>query len=111
MEQWEYLSVFIKADTKNKSVREYLKQQWPDEKPQRYSPKALMPELNKLGAEGWELMHIEPVIQGRKGDILQSGNERWAHVYFCVFKRRKTIPAVMPVDASGRPMHGSGGGD
>jgi len=65
-----------------------------------------MPELNKLGEEGWELVHMEPVAKvGNKGDVLIGPNYRWSNIYFCVFKRRKpgsTAP-VMPYDAAGQP--------
>lgn len=92
MAQWEYLSTFIEANARSKEKREFIKQRFPDKKRiPRYTPESLMPELDKLGAEGWELLHIEPVAQvGGKGDVLFTGSvSQWGRVYFCVFKRQK----------------------
>jgi hypothetical protein len=49
-----------------------------------------MPELNRLGAKGWELVHMEPAYVGNNEDILLhegGGSRRWTNKYFCVFKR------------------------
>jgi hypothetical protein len=48
----------------------------------------------KLGAEGWELVHMEPVGGvGKKGDVSfirgYGSMTVWSNAYFCVFKRRK----------------------
>jgi hypothetical protein len=93
MEQWEYLTKFIKADVKTEGVKDFLKRFRPMWKnPPQYTPEAMMPELDELGAQGWELIHMEPVARvGRKGDILFNSTE-WTNSYFCVFKRRK--PAI-----------------
>ncbi len=104
MEQWEYLPTYIQADAKKKDIREYLRDKLGVKKPARYMIESLMPELNRLGAEGWELVHMEPVPKlGGKGDVLFGAGYRWSHVYFCVFKRRRNAPAVMPLDAEGQP--------
>ena len=63
----------------------------------------MIPDLNKLGAEGWELINMEPVAEvGGKEDILIAGEGRkWTSVYFCVFKRRmpdSAMPVVAVVD-------------
>ncbi len=100
MEQWEYLPIHVEAEAKSKEIKEYLKNQMPDKKRfPRYLSQAMMPELNKLGAEGWELVHMEPVADvGKKGDNYFTGTgSRWSNVYFCVFKRRK--PAIAPPTA------------
>jgi hypothetical protein len=101
MEQWEYLPTFLEANAKSKDKREYLKKRMPDvKKPPRYTPEAMMPELNRLGEEGWELIHMEPVSAvGRKGDVLFDNGRQWSNVYFCVFKRRKA--GAVPVAANG----------
>ncbi|WP_420641646.1 hypothetical protein [Candidatus Leptofilum sp.] len=55
-----------------------------------YSPQLMMPELNRLGAKGWELVHMEPVYVGSNEDVLieeGGGMRRWTNKYFCVFKR------------------------
>ncbi len=92
MTQWEYLSTFIEANARSKENQEFLKRRFPDQKKfQRYSPESLMPELDKLGAQGWELVHMEPIAQvGGKGDVLFTGSvSQWSGTYFCVFKRLK----------------------
>jgi len=92
MEQWEYWPTFIEASAKDKEMKEFLRNSVPDlKKPPRYLAEAMMPKLNELGAQGWELVHMEPVAGlGDKGDVLFAGDSReWSNVYFCVFKRRK----------------------
>lgn len=92
MDKWEYFPTFIEANAGNKEIKAFLKEEMPDMKnPPRYTPESMMPELNQLGEEGWELVHMEPVASvGKKGDVLFDGTGRqWSNVYFCVFKRRK----------------------
>jgi hypothetical protein len=63
----------------------------------QYTPVALMPWLNKYGEEGWELVLIEPVSVGGKGDILlwqplgmaHGGYSNYTHTCLCTFKRPK----------------------
>lgn len=100
MNEWEYLTTYIKANARPKETRQFLRQLRPKWRPPVFTPEALMPELNKLGKEGWELMHIEPVAAvGKKGDILFDGEARkWSNVYFCVFKRRAWVNADAPLD-------------
>lgn len=106
MEQWEYMPTYLKAEATTKEIKTFLKDQNPDQRRfPRYTAQALIPELNELGTQGWELVHMEPVPGlGNKGDVKfnGSGNE-WSNVYFCVFKRRKNIPTVMPLNANGQP--------
>ena len=106
MTQWEYFSTFIEANARSKENQEFLKRRFPDRKKfRRYTPESLMPELDKLGAEGWELVHMEPVAQvGGKGDVLFTGSvSQWSKTYFCVFKRAKSqpqAPAPQPAPAA-----------
>ncbi len=38
---------------------------------------SLMPQLDKLGLEGWELVHMEPVPRvGKKGNVLLGASSR-----------------------------------
>jgi len=104
MDQWEYLPTYIKAEIDNKELKEFLQGQFPERKKlPRYAAEAMMPEMNHLGRQGWELVHMEPVADvGRKGDVLFDGTgSTWSNVYFCVFKRRR--PAAQPVQP---PMTG-----
>ena len=94
MERWEYLTRFIKADVKNTGVADFFKSYRPNWKnPPQYTPETMMPELDDLGNQGWELVHMEPVAKvGKKGDVLFTGSGEWSNTYFCVLKRRK--PAI-----------------
>ena len=92
MAKWEYLTRFIKADAKSAEAKAFLKQYRPNWKnPPVYTPEAMMPELDSLGDQGWELVHMEPVARvGKKADILcQGAGSEWSSTYFCVFKRQK----------------------
>lgn len=100
-EKWEYLTMFLEAKV-TKDLKSYIKDNF-DKKAKKHSPESLIPELNKLGLEGWELISMEPVAQvGGKEDILISGEDRkWSHAFFCVFKRRMpdtALPVVAIVD-------------
>jgi hypothetical protein len=90
--RWEYLTTFLEADTSRSDGREYLQGQEPDQPIARHAPESMIPRLDSLGEKGWELVHMQPVIPGKKGDVLVdegSGMRRFAHHYFCVFKRPK----------------------
>lgn len=86
-EQWEYISTFLEANADKKPIKTYIQETF-DKKAKRHSPESMIPDLNRLGAEGWELVHMEPVPRvGRKEDI-QFDEWNWTNTYFCVFKRR-----------------------
>ncbi len=97
VEQWEYLTRFLEAEV-TKEVKEYLKQNFAVKRPPRFTPESMIPELNELGAQGWELVQMQPVAKvGSKGNVFFSGEiPKWSNVYFCVFKRRKPVPAQPP---------------
>ncbi len=91
MEQWEYFTTFVWADLnihKNDFVAMF-----PDvENTPLYDPRTMIPELDSLGKQGWELVHMEPVIVGKNHDICMGSTEQtsvrpWTNAYFCVFKR------------------------
>jgi len=93
MERWEYLTRFVKADVKNPGVADFFKNYRPNWKnPPPYTPETMMPELDSLGDQGWELVHMEPVAKvGGKGDVMVGGDSSyWSNTYFCVLKQRKT---------------------
>jgi hypothetical protein len=98
MEQWEYLTTFLRADAHSDEAKAFLSRYRPEWKnPPRYSAEALMPQLDELGSQGWELVHMEPVAQvGRNGDVLLPGGGagEWSNTYFVVFKRRKPYSAT-----------------
>ena len=92
--RWEYRTCFMFAHIENPGVKEYLKLKRPDLELVRYSPETMIPELDELGDQGWELVHMQPVGSvGKKDDvgfIAGDAIARWSNSYFCVFKRRKT---------------------
>ena len=88
MDRWEYFTTFIEANMANAGVA-HSAEIPPGDHP-AYSPFALIPELNGLGAKGWELIHMEPVSIGRNHDVVLPDAQamKWGRHYFCVFKRR-----------------------
>ncbi|VAW31212.1 hypothetical protein MNBD_CHLOROFLEXI01-4609 [hydrothermal vent metagenome] len=85
MQQWEYLTLFIEA-SKDVSMA-YTAE---SETLARFSPQTMMPEMDRLGAKGWELVHMQPAYVGKNDDILMhegGGIRQWTSKYFCVFKR------------------------
>mgnify|MGYP003396198083 CR=1 FL=1 len=91
-QKWEYLSVFVEAESE--PVMDYLQEikTWKNGVP-RNTPESMIPRLDAYGQEGWELVHMEPVARvGNKGDVLfTGGSDQWSNTYFCVFKRRKPV--------------------
>ena len=90
MERWEYLTTFLEANIGDVDMVDVLGDLEANEAP-IYSPEALMPEMNKLGAKGWEMVHMQPVYVGKNHDIMVhegGGTRRWTHKYLCVFKRK-----------------------
>jgi len=84
--RWQYktLILWADADRLQDQLRPFSNENLP-----RYAPEALMPALDALGSEGWELVHMQPVYVGANADVLIHGmSERmWSNAYFCVFKR------------------------
>lgn len=94
MEKWEYLTHYLWANIDAQGVKEYIKKTWPDFEQKKYMPESLIPFLNSLGEQGWELIHIEPIQGiGNNYDIetkfAAAGNRSFSNMFFCVFKRRK----------------------
>jgi len=106
MEQWEYLTCFLQAEVSSKEAREFIEERF-KKRAKRYSPESLIPELNQLGASGWELIHMEPVQRvGKQDDVLTGGSYVWSSSYFCVFKRRlpgSAVPMVALTQAAPLP--------
>lgn len=92
MRKWEYLTLYLQADAK--AQLEELRKRFPQEHGfANFSPRALIPELDKLGDEGWELVSASPVEPGSNDDIhlFAYGTYKgtWTHTYLCIFKRPK----------------------
>ncbi len=98
MNQWEYMPTYLEARVDGKEIRNFLKEQTGVKRPPRYMIESLMPQLDKLGSAGWELVHMEPVPRvGKKGNVLLGASSRWSNIYFCVFKRQKARPETPTV--------------
>jgi hypothetical protein len=106
MDQWEYWPTYIEASATKTEIKEFLKSKVPGlKKPAKFMAESMMPQLNEMGAQGWELVHMEPVpALGKRGDVL-FGSREWSNVYFCVFKRRLpgSSQPVTPLNAAGQP--------
>jgi len=87
MQKWEYYTTLIEASMEN--VDTYGEPTIPSVDHPKYSPYALIPELNALGEKGWELISMQPVRPGRNHDVVLpgAGEMTWAHHYLCAFKR------------------------
>ena len=90
MEQWEYATEIVWADTRDDEASQFLQQNYPDwDNPPIYVPQAMIPYLNSRGKEGWEMVHMQPVYVGNNYDVLMHSEARlWSNAYFCAFKRR-----------------------
>ncbi len=89
MDTWEYFTTTIATDHPG------LEAPIHDDIPlgmahPKFSTFKLIPQLNALGAKGWELISIEPVQQGKNGDLryADSAGGQWTYTYFVAFKRR-----------------------
>jgi hypothetical protein len=90
MERWEYLTRFVEANVEQLETDNLYGELIDGQDLPRNSPLTMIPELNRLGEKGWELVHMQPVHIGSNHDILThegGGTRRWASTYFCVFKR------------------------
>ncbi|MBZ0277097.1 MAG: hypothetical protein K8I60_13185 [Anaerolineae bacterium] len=90
-QRWEYLTLFVEADADREE--DFLRERWDWKSgiPQ-FTPQAMIPQLDALGDQGWEMIHMEPVRVGNRGDVLiedSTGGKVWTSRYFCVFKRPK----------------------
>ena len=90
--RWEYLTTFLVADARQEEAFLLELKSWKSGIPP-YTVEAVIPRLNSLGEDGWELVHMQAVKVGDNGDVLVadggSGQRMWASSYFCVFKRVK----------------------
>ncbi len=86
MEQFEYFTTYIEANMAKVPGSAAI----PAGDHAKHSPYSLIPELNAFGAEGWELINIQPLIAGRNDDFVfpTADGIKWGSHYFCAFKRR-----------------------
>jgi hypothetical protein len=84
-ERWEHHVELITANAHYNMP--FVQQFYPPQTPiPAFAIQAILPRLNGLGGQGWELVHMQPVRVGSNGDVdVESGG---THVYLCSFKRR-----------------------
>ncbi|HLI70742.1 MAG TPA: hypothetical protein VKV19_13365 [Ktedonobacteraceae bacterium] len=83
--QWEHYIEYIAADARKPQVKDFLTLYFHGERVPKYVAQATIPRLNELGAQGWELVHMQPVFLGSNGEVTSTGSG--TNIYFCVFKR------------------------
>jgi len=88
METWEYFTTTLIANVEQTPVP--LSDNIPNVEHPKYSVYSLIPQLNWFGNQGWELISIEPVQQGKNGDVryCDAASGYWTYTYFASFKRR-----------------------
>ena len=84
---WEHYVELIEAEPSG--YMEFVQQFYPVGSVPKYALQAILPRLNHLGEQGWEVVQIQPVVLGKNGDVLIDGamSERWTRTYLCVFKK------------------------
>lgn len=87
---WEYMTVFVKAEAAAELA--FLEEHWTWKNGvPRNTPESMMSRMDAYGREGWELVHMQPVVVGTNADVLAvdsgRGSAGWTSTYFCVFKR------------------------
>ncbi len=91
MQRWEYLTVILEANADREADFLMQYRDWKDPMPE-FTVEALMPRLNALGEQGWEMVSLTPRLVGNRGDILVADNSNsraWTSKYLGVFKRLK----------------------
>lgn len=104
MQTWEYIALHLESDkekikveeSSKRKIADVIKRVWNDDnsKYSSYSPFALTPLLDALGADGWEMVSMQPLVVGSNADVTLpvssaavSTIPHWTHHYLCVFKR------------------------
>lgn len=87
--QWEYYTTLMKAEAQYELQFLETLRDWKEGIPQ-FTPEALIPRLNAMGEDGWELVQMQPVVVGTKADVMITAAGTWTNTYFCVFKREKS---------------------
>ncbi len=93
MQKWEYLTLLMTSEVEPESAAA-LRRRFPEDKRfAKFTPAALIPQLDEWGEEGWELMSAQPVRTGDNEDIYISASSGmqmlFTHTYLCIFKRPK----------------------
>jgi hypothetical protein len=90
-EQWEHYVEFVTADSQYDPP--FVQQFYPQGRAPVYAIQSILPRLNYLGEQGWQLVNIQPVRLGGNGDVMMEsgGSREWNNAYLCAFKRRRNI--------------------
>ena len=95
---WEYWAIVVLTDElKNEPmIRQYIERVYSGYTPGKSDVRLLDAFLNLKGADGWELIRLEPAQQylGQQGDwrMIDPANiTHYVKSYFCVFKRPHRI--------------------
>jgi hypothetical protein len=97
--RWEYRTTVFYANAHEPDTKDYLQSVWPAWKPPRHAPQALIPKLNDYGADGWELVHIQPVYLDDEANVLIHGGPNAAAVDDAItgmLKAKARIPSSSP---------------
>ena len=88
MDTWEYFTTTLVADVRETPVP--IRDDIPAGEHPRYSVYSLIPQLNVFGERGWELVSLDPVQEGRNGDVrvADAAGGQWTYTYLAAFKRR-----------------------
>jgi hypothetical protein len=90
IEQWEYTILLLAADPHAQQAF-FEQYEVPPNQILPFDMRALIPQLNELGKDGWELVTLVPAEMGDNGDfLLTSGynSQHWIATFLCTFKRR-----------------------
>jgi hypothetical protein len=90
-DKWEYFTGLVQANADRDAG--YIRERFPRYEFQRYNPIGLVPMLDELGAQGWEMISITPVVPRENDDLVipttaTSRSIRYTNWYLCAFKRR-----------------------
>jgi hypothetical protein len=85
--EWEHYIEYIIADAREKETRDFLATYYPGERMPKFAAQASLLRLNAIGAQGWELVHMQPVLVLNDGSVT-SGEKFGTNTYLCVFKRQ-----------------------
>ncbi len=91
MDTWEYFATTLATNDPGLAVP--ISDDIPNVEHPRFSTYKLIPQLNYFGRKGWELISLEPVQEGKNGDVryCDAASGAWTYTYLAAFKRR--IPA------------------
>lgn len=87
MQKWEYYTTILDANIDLSPVP--LRDDIEFKEHPEFSVHSLIPQLDRLGRQGWELVSMDPVSVGKRGDVVLpvADSTKWGRSYLCAFKR------------------------